>query len=248
MILHHVLEGEGPAVLLLHSSATDGRQWQTQIVDLRRDFTVVVPDRRGYGGSPLTSEPFSHTEDVLGLLDHLGIERCGIVGSSGGGNVALQIASTVPERVTSLVLLCAAADGVESTADLRDFDERETELLERGDVAGTTDLNAAMWLQPDVDPGARELFLEMQSHAFRLQLAAGEDVDERDVEVDLSRITCPTAVVSGARDLPWFGAVADHVAGGLPDARRIELAWAGHLPNLERPAETTELVRGWMRA
>lgn len=247
MILHHTLAGRGPAVLLLHSTATDSRQWQPQIHDLRRDFTVVAPDLRGYGRSPLTSDPFSHAEDVIRLIDSLGLDSCAIVGSSDGGAVALQVASTVPERVSALVLLCAAAEGVEPTADLRRFAERETALLQSGDVPGATELNVDMWLQPQVEEETRELFREMQSLAFRVQLAAGEDVHEHDVETDLARITCPTTVVSGARDLTWFRAVADFLAAELPRATRIDLPWAGHLPNLERPAETTQLIRHWIR-
>jgi len=247
MILHHVLEGDGPAVLLLHSTATDGRQWQPQIHELRRDFTVVAPDLRGYGRSPLMPEPFSHAGDVVRLMDHLGLDRCAVVGSSGGGAVALQVASVVPERVNALVLLCAAADGVDPTDDLLAFGQREAALLNDGDVTGATDLNAEMWLQPDIDDGTRDLFRDMQANAFRLQLAAGDDVLEQDVEIDLTRITCPTTVVTGARDLPWFGAIGDHLAAELPQAVRIDLPWAGHLPNLERPAETTELIRRSIR-
>lgn len=51
MTLDHVLAGTGPAVLLLHSTAADSRQWQAQISDLSDAFTVVVPDLRGYGNS-----------------------------------------------------------------------------------------------------------------------------------------------------------------------------------------------------
>jgi 3-oxoadipate enol-lactonase len=243
MILSHVLEGVGPPLLLLHSTATDGRQWQRQVLDLSGDHLVVAPDFRGYGRSPLTSAPFSHADDVVRLLDHLGIDRCAVVGSSGGGGVALQVASAVPDRVSALVLLCAAADGVEPTDDLRVFAQRESALLQAGDVSGATELNVTMWLQPEVDAPTRELFREMQSHAFRLQAAAGEDVHEEEVEVQLARITSPATVVTGDRDLAWFEAVGDHLATELPQARRVRLPWAGHLPNLERPTETSELIR-----
>jgi pimeloyl-ACP methyl ester carboxylesterase len=229
-------------VLLLHSTATDARQWQPQVHELRVDHTVVAPDLRGYGRSPLTSDPFSHAGDVVQLLDHLGIDQCAVVGSSGGGAVALQVASAVPHRVSALVLLCAAAEGPEPTADLRAFAEQESALLRAGDVAGATDLNVRMWLQPDIDAPTRELFREMQSNAFRVQLAAGDDVHEEDVDVDLAHITCPATVVTGGKDLAWFRAVGDHLAAELARAVRVELPWAGHLPNLERPIETTELI------
>ncbi|MDT0263513.1 alpha/beta fold hydrolase [Jatrophihabitans lederbergiae] len=45
MILHHVLEGTGPAVLLLHSTAADARQWRPQIRELRGEVTVVYGSR-----------------------------------------------------------------------------------------------------------------------------------------------------------------------------------------------------------
>ncbi len=93
MILHHVLEGTGPTVLLLHSTATDARQWQAQISELRGDFTVVAPDLRGYGRSPSSRELFSHAGDLVRLMDRLGLDRSSMVGSSGGGAVALQVAS-----------------------------------------------------------------------------------------------------------------------------------------------------------
>jgi len=54
------------------------------------------------------------------------------------------------------------------------FAEQETGLLHSGDVAAATDLNVEMWLQPEVDEATRELFREMQSHAFQVQLAAGD--------------------------------------------------------------------------
>lgn len=247
MVLHHLVQGSGSAVLLLHSTATDSRQWQRQVDDLSRDHTVVAPDFRGYGRSPLTSEPFSHARDVVVLLDHLGIDRCAVVGSSGGGRVALQVASAVPERVSALVLLCAAADGVAETDEMRAFAEQEGALLRQGDVDAATTLNTEMWLRPEVDEPTRESFREMQSNAFRVQLAAGEDVHDEDAVIDLSRITCPVTVVTGDRDHSWFGAVGDHLESRLPRAVRVRLPWAGHLPNLERPAETTALIRSAIR-
>jgi len=83
----------------------------------------------------------------------------------------------------------------------------------------------------------------MQSNAFRVQLAAGGDVYEEDAEIQLARITCPATVITGDKDLDWFQAVGDHLATELPRADRIELSWAGHLPNLERTTETTDLIR-----
>jgi pimeloyl-ACP methyl ester carboxylesterase len=243
MLLHHRVTGSGPALLLLHSTACDSGQWDAQRDALAADHTVVTPDLRGFGGSPMPPEPYSDAEDVLALLDHLGIARTAVVGSSGGGHVALQLASAVPDRVSALVLLCAAAPGVERTPDVQEYGEREEALLLAGDIEAATALNVRTWLGPDADGPTRERFVAMQRHAFEVQLAAGEEAVGRDLDVDLARVTAPATVVCGAKDLAFFRDVAHHLAAGLPAARLLELPWAGHLPNLQRPDETTELIR-----
>jgi pimeloyl-ACP methyl ester carboxylesterase len=236
------MSGAGPALLLLHSTAADSRQWDPQRPALEQHWTVITPDLRGYGESPLPTAAYSNAVDVLALLDDLAIDQAAVVGSSGGGSVALQVACSAPERVTSLVLLCAAADGVEPTAAVRTFWEQEDALLEAGDIAAATELNVATWLGPDADEATREQLRVMQDPAFRVQLAAGDDVHEDELTVDLSRIVAPTTVVAGGRDLDFFGLIARHLASELPNAQLVELSWAGHLPNLERPAEITDLI------
>jgi pimeloyl-ACP methyl ester carboxylesterase len=242
VLLRHTVSGAGPPLLLLHSTAADSRQWDPQRAALAAHWTVITPDLRGYGGSPLPAVAYSNTADVLALLDDLGIEQTAVVGSSGGGWVALQVASTAPDRITSLVLLCADADGVEPTADVRTFAAQEDALLQAGDIEAATELNVVTLLGPEADAAACEQLRVMQDRAFRVQLAAGEDVQEEEPAVDLSRISARTTVVAGRHDLDFFGLIARHLASALPNAELIELPWAGHLPNLERPAEITELI------
>jgi 3-oxoadipate enol-lactonase len=243
MLLHHEVTGDGPAVLLLHSTTSDSRQWDRQRAELAAESTVVTLDLRGFGRSPLPPEPYSDAEDVLRVLDHLGIATTALVGSSGGGLVALQLASAAPERVSTLVLLCAAAPGVEPTPELRAFAQREEGLLEAGDVEAATELNVRTWLGPDAGDEARELLRTMQRQAFTVQLTAAEQAEGRELDVDLARITVPTTVVCGRHDLDFFRTVGQHLVAGLPAAEYVELPWAGHLPNLERPEETTALIR-----
>ncbi|HZE37619.1 MAG TPA: alpha/beta hydrolase, partial [Stackebrandtia sp.] len=71
-------------------------------------------------------------------------------------------------------------------------------------------------------------------------------VDGIEGEFDLADITAPSLLVSGAHDLPDFAEIADHLHAVIDGSRRVRLDWAGHLPNLERPAEFTELIRGFL--
>jgi 3-oxoadipate enol-lactonase len=246
MPLHHLVTGAGPPLVLLHSTAADSRQWNAQRGPLGEQWTVITPDLRGYGASPPARAAYSDVGDVLAVLDHLGIEKAGMVGSSGGGRVALQIASAAPDRVSALLLLCAAADGIEPTGDLVAFAAQEDALLERGDVVGATELNVATWLGPEADLAARAHLYRMQEHAFRVQLAAGENTWLTPYEVDPAVIDAPTTVVYGGHDLQFFQVTARHLAETMPRAELVELPWAGHLPNLERPEETTALIAARM--
>jgi 3-oxoadipate enol-lactonase len=239
--------GDGDPVLLLHSGVADRRMWQPQWDALAERFRVVRCDLRGFGETPLPPERFSNADDVVELLDHLGLERAAIVGSSYGGRIALEVAAAHIDRVQRLVLLCAAFGGVESTPEADAFDEREDALAEAGDLDGLIELNVATWLGPDADAATKDLVRTMIWHAEEVQAAAESGPTKPEpvrVEVDPARIACPTVVVAGRHDMDQFQAIAAHLADAIPDARLVELDWAGHLPSLERPKETTDLIIG----
>lgn len=230
-------------MLLLHAGVADLRMWDGLSAALRSDHLVVRCDLRGFGGSPLApGASYSDAEDVLALLDDLGFERLALVGASYGGHVAIQVAATVPDRVDRLVLLAPPAELVEPDDGLRALWRDEEALLDAGDLDGATELNVRGWLGPEADGAAQDHLRLMQRAALEQQVAAG-DVEARELPVDLERLAMPTLVVVGGHDRPFFVGNARALAERLPDARLVELPWAGHLPTLERPAEAEELVR-----
>jgi len=241
-MLHHHLEGVGDPVVLLHAGVADLRMWAPQLPALAREHQVVGCDLRGFGRTPIAPrESYCDAEDVLALLDALGVGTFDVIAASYGGSVALQVATAVPERVRRMVLLAPAADLAEPDDALKAFWTEENALAEAGDVEAATDLNVRTWLGPDADEAAQELVRAMQRDALVAQLAAG-DVEPRELPVDLASITARTTVVAGAHDFPFFGETARELARRLPNAALVELPWAGHLPSLERPEEITLLL------
>ncbi|MFD7442344.1 alpha/beta fold hydrolase [Streptomyces sp. NPDC059909] len=258
MTLFHDVAGNGPAVVLLHSSVCDRRMWDAQwqaLIDA--GHRVVRCDFRGFGETPAEAvRPYRDADDVLALLDALGINGAAFVGASFGGRVAVEIAARRPERVTSLVLLCAGLPGCEPGPALRKFGAREDELIEAGDLAGAVELNVTTWLGPEADEPVRERVRAMQRHAFEVQLAADAAAAETAAEppapapaepvIDPTAVEAPTLVVTGGHDLPDFRTMGSRLAALIPGARSTELAWAGHLPSLERPSEVTALLTGFL--
>lgn len=248
MTLSHDVAGDGPALVLLHSGVCDRRMWDPQWPALLdAGYRVIRCDFRGFGQSPVADHPYSDAQDVADLLEHLGIEHAALVGSSYGGQVAIELAARHPDMITALFLLCAAAPGHAPSDALRSFAEQEDALIETGDIAGAVELNVANWLGPETDDTTREHVRRMQRHAFDVQLAVPEAPAPATTDVDLSLITAPCLAVSGGHDLPDFGEIAARLPHQLPDARHHELPWAGHLPNLERPAEVTDLLIQFLR-
>ncbi|MBB2914413.1 pimeloyl-ACP methyl ester carboxylesterase [Streptosporangium becharense] len=234
--------GAGDPVVLLHSSAADSRMWDPQWELLTAGFRVIRPDFRGYGRTPYAAErPYTDSGDVAELLAGLGLTRVALVGSSYGGRVALELATAHPALVSRLVLLNPGC-GLPATPDLAAFGAEEDRLLEAGEIEAAVELNARTWLGPEAGPQARARQMEMQRHSFTVQLAADPEPSQLEGEIDLAAVTAPAVVVTGGHDLPYFRAVARHLADHLAAATLIDLDWAGHLPSMERPEEITRLL------
>src|SRR5437867_1349936 len=117
MAIAYDAAGSGPTVVLLHSTVCDRRMWDPQMPALvDAGYRVVRCDLRGFGQTPVPDRPYNDSQDVADLLDLLDIEHVAMVGASGGGQVALELAARWPHRVTSLVLLCTALAGHEPGA------------------------------------------------------------------------------------------------------------------------------------
>ncbi len=246
MTVWHEERGSGEPAVLLHSGVADSGMWDPQWEPLGERFRVIRLDFRGHGRTPYAAEgPYSDAGDVADLLAALGLRRVGLVGSSYGGRVALELATGHPDLVSRLVLLNAGC-GLPPTPDLEAFGGEEDRLIEAGDVGGAVDLNVRTWLGPEADEPARARLAAMQRHAFEVQLAADPQPERRREPIDLTVVTAPTLVVTGGHDLPYFRESGRHMAEALPDATLLDLDWAGHLPSMERPAEVARLLAGFL--
>jgi pimeloyl-ACP methyl ester carboxylesterase len=100
------------AILFLHFSGANLMMWQRAIPYFQDQYRLVLVDLRGHGksGSPETGYHIDDmARDVIGIMQHLGLERAYIVGSSLGAEVGLSLAANYPHRVISLVCDGAAS-------------------------------------------------------------------------------------------------------------------------------------------
>ena len=112
--LSAVAEGDGPPIMLLHAGVVDSRVWEP-FVPLLTDvgYRTIRYDARGFGRSVTEDVEFSRVDDLLAVLDAFGIEHAALVGNSQGGQIALDLAVSRPERVAALVQLASGIGGLD---------------------------------------------------------------------------------------------------------------------------------------
>jgi len=111
--LYYATYGAGKPVVLLHGGAGSSEHWANQVPALAARFRVIVLDSRGHGRSTRDERPYTYhqmAEDVLALLDALGLRQASLVGWSDGGAIGLDLAIQHPERVEKLVTFGANYD------------------------------------------------------------------------------------------------------------------------------------------
>jgi len=237
----------GDTVAFLHGVTLDRRMWDAQVEHLAQTHRCLAVDRRGHGLSAPVGEGWDPIADLAEVLDDAAVQRCHVVGMSLGGLDAVAAAGRMPERVRSLVLVDAwmpiAAMGTWS-APFALAREQGPEVARRA------------WLDDPLFAPAREL----PAVASRIEEIVGaNDLSAftgpqarglgRAVVEAAARITVPTLVVVGDRDLPEFVETARWLAATVPGAREhplVLVAGAGHMLPMERPAELNAVLDRWL--
>jgi pimeloyl-ACP methyl ester carboxylesterase len=249
--------GSGPNLVQI-GGAVSGHEGYATVTDaMARHFTVLDYDHRGYGLSDRPEQRYGldvWSQDLVALLDHLGIEKTHVHGGSMGGFIAVYFATRYPERVDRLVIGGAVA---------------KCDTLARHQFQGWKDVANSYGLY------SQELATLLSTHAFSRRyldgpnggftaLTAMRDVTERnaslhvfldacdammtaDVTGDLGSIGSPTLVMVGAEDVLTppdcgpDGSGARAMADAIPGAQ-LAVMESGHGYLVERPEESIRLI------
>ncbi|MEU7900370.1 alpha/beta fold hydrolase [Nonomuraea sp. NPDC049152] len=263
--------GRGPAVILIHAGIADRRMWDHQFAALAATHRVIRYDWRGYGRSGDPEQEPCHHEDLLALMDELGLERAALVGCSMGGAYAVEAALAAPARVSALALVASGLAGhiwpQEMLAQARERvhsavpAERLARYREGGaDVEEGDALAMAraqvLWQVAGPERGRGDLSEQVWQRAVTMcegvfeRLWRGPAVAERLLDPPaagrLGEVRAPTLVINGLADVPGIQQVSDLLSSCIGGARRVDLPDTGHLPPLERPEQVTALLTGFL--
>ncbi len=244
--------GAGRPLVFIHAGIADSRMWDRQFSDLADSFTVVRYDMRGFGRTPPAEGPYAHYEDLAALLTHLGLDRVSLVGCSMGSKTALDFALCYPERVDRLILSSPAVGGLvfegPPPRQAAELDAAE----EAGDLARLNELEMQVWVDgpqrtPDqVDRSVRELASQMNAIALANEGIGEEQPLQPAAAGRLNEVHEPTLIIVGDLDAPRTLAAADRLTANLPDARKVVISGAAHLPNMEQPEAYNRHLRAFL--
>lgn len=249
--------GDGQPVVLLHAGVADRRSWHAVADALQPAKGVVAYDMRGYGETSGATYGFTHLDDLIAVLDQVASGPVWLVGSSMGGEIAIDAALASPERVAGLVLLAPAVSGAPEPSVVDGDTDRLVRMWEAAQTSGEIDeINRVeMWLWLDGPAGpegrvsgpARDLALAMNAIALKNEIPEESGRSGLVAWSRLEEITVPVTVACGNLDLPFIVARSKELADWLPRSRFEMLDGVAHLPYLEQPAVVAELITSSIR-
>lgn len=247
VLLNYAAAGpeDAPVVVLGNSLGTDLSMWQPQVEVLSRTHRVITFDPRGHGASPVPPPPYAISdlgEDVVALLDHLGVARVSYVGLSIGGMAGIWLGANASARLDRLVLMCTSAYAPPAS--------RWYERVDAVHAAGSTEVIAdavvERWFTPE---WALEHPASVAAH--RAMIAATnpegycgccEAIAGMDLRDSLPNIQVPTLVIGGRQDLALPPEHQRLIADAVPGARLELIEDAAHIASAQQPDAVNRLI------
>lgn len=241
--LSYEIVGNGEPLVCLHAYGLDHTEWMQVTGILKEDFTLILPDIRGHGGSPSPPGQYSMPDlagDVIVMLDQLKINQVFYAGHSMGGYIMLALAKRFPERVAGLALVASHAytDSPEKIQSRLDAIEKVKEFGPLEVLSGMPDLLSD---DPNIREFCREKIKRMDSFGVMGVLAAM--AHREDSMVFLKSFNKPIGIIAGKHDRFIPLETSREMNALLKPKMYVELDNCGHMPMMENPEAVAQALR-----
>lgn len=235
--------GQGTPLVLIHGFPFNRTIWYPMVPLLKDAGRIILVDLRGFGQSPFTEGVYTMrllAEDVVALLDRLGIEKAVIAGHSMGGYVSLAFAHAFPSRLAGLGLIATQAES--------DSPEKRQNRIKQAEEIGRKGLKGFIeGMAPKLSPYAsmQPPLIDLMGQANPKSVVASlRGMAERsDAAEWLDTIEVPAAVVHGSQDALIPLEKPRTMVQLLTRGWMVELGCAGHMPMVETPPGTADPLR-----
>ena len=244
LVAYRFRPGSGPVYVFANSLGSDQSIWDKVIAGLPAHAAVLAYDMRGHGASGVTDAPYTIdllADDLIALIEAVGISDVILCGVSVGGLTAQAVAIKRPDLLRGLVLSNTAPRIWNAEA----WSARIADVQQNG-FAALADGILAKWFAPDFAvvhadafAGAKRMLLRNDPEGYANTCAALRDTD---LSAEVGHITTPTVCITGDLDLSVPPAASQALADAIPGATCITLDGSSHLPCLDAPAAVTEII------
>jgi pimeloyl-ACP methyl ester carboxylesterase len=255
--IYYEVHGDGFPLVLCHGLSGDTDAWVNQIPAFSQRYRVLTWDARGHGHSDSPADPDAYgltrfSEDLRGLLDHLGMQQVYLLGHSMGGGVVVRFTTTYPERVKALVVTDSfTGSGLPTSDGVRTMREKSIELaLTQGmqavaDQALQENANVIGRVRgdPEVERAMRMRYANIDPNGYAGSVRT--ILNNTFPDEWWGRITMPTLVMVGANDGASI-AGSEHTHAKIPGSEYIVIPDAGHMAYLDQPQPFTDHVLGFL--
>lgn len=241
--------GSGTPIVFVHEFAGDHRSWEPQVRFFSRYYRCIAFSARGYPPSDVPGDPNAYSQqnardDVIAVMDHLGLGKAHIVGLSMGGFATVHVGITYPQRALSLVI-AGSGYGSEPTQKARFRSEAEAvaQNIERHGgkyLAQQYALGPARVQLQNKDPRAWREFADQlarhsaQGSALTMRGVQAQRPSLWELKESIAKIDAPTLVLTGDEDEPCLEASL-FLKRQIMTSALVVLPRTGHTLNIEEP-------------
>jgi 3-oxoadipate enol-lactonase len=237
--------GRGHPIILVHGFPLDHRIWEPVIPHLERDYELIMPDLQGFGSSAngdRRSNLADMAEDLICLLDHLGIAKAIFAGHSMGGYICLAAARDHPDRLSGVVLIASKA-GADS-ADKKIDRVREANFISNNGISDLVNSMAEKLTSNRALQDRLKGIMGAQSPAAVAGALIAMAERENTTQM-LKGLNVPVMILHGIDDRLLPIEVARELNQELRHNQLFELPGVGHMPMMEAPMETAQALRSF---
>ena len=249
--IFYQVAGKGTPLLLIHGFPLSGELYDGQLAGLSSQFEVITPDLRGFGKSTIPNANGSdetYAQDIIALMDHLGIQRAIIGGHSMGGQITLELYREVPQRFLGMILFDTnpMAASIVEQAEFPAFGV-QSQKLGVPSIVSTITPQMLTGYERLTDPSRTlEMMDILAEGSINGVVGGGEALATRmDYSAMLPKITVPTLVVVGVDDPIYSLEISETTKDAVPTSTLAIIPVAEHASMFERPDLVNAVIREW---
>jgi 3-oxoadipate enol-lactonase len=238
-----------PWIVFSNSLATSIAMWDEQAAALKSSFRVLRYDQRGHGGTEVPAGRYAFDtllDDALGLLDALGISKAHFAGLSMGGATALGLAERHPDRLDRVIVCDSPCQSTPQSS--QQWEERIAVAQKQG-IEVLVEPTVGRWFPPETlaknPPHLDKVRAMIRATPVNGFIGCAAALADHDYASAVATVRRPVLFMVGENDCATPAAMRK-LSEKLAGSRFVELPGAGHISNMDRPAEFNQALREFL--